>query len=994
MPGSSSNISILRGPRRDVQLSAYLMVERTAAAYPELIAVRHGRDLLTYRELVGRAARVAAVLHQRGLRPGEAVAVHLRPGLDSAVAVLAVLRAGGAYLPLDPDLPLRRRQLMTAVGEARLVLVGDRSDEFEDPAETIVVNDPAVSGVEPVTAVAHHPDQAAYVLFTSGSTGAPKGVVMPGASLANLVSWQARTSTAGPADRTLQFAPSTFDVSLQEMMSTWATGGELVVLDPSRRRDPEVIMAVCAELGVCRVFLPFAALNSLAGWASATGRRLPALREIITAGEQPLITPALEGLIGLSHSEVALVNQYGPTETHVVTHEILRGPARHWPRVPPMGLPIDNADIALLDGDDVVPDGAEGEVCVAGAPVGTGYLGPAPADAYRFGPIAAFGGRQGYRTGDLARIQDGRLHFLGRADRQVKVAGQRVELGEIEVLATHVPAVADAVALPGATAGAGITLLLIAGEQGPVDTDEVRRTLADNLPAAVVPQRIEIVDVLPLTSSGKVDRKALADRRTPAVTGGDADDVTTRIARILTEALGGDQIRPQDSFVDSGGNSLQAMAALTRLAVEFSATPGVEALLGGRTVTELAADLEAGRWRPVIAGAPPGSSDGERFASAVQEEFWVAGMGPYGSTPLNVVAALDIDGRVDPGRLRDALRGTVAAHEELRSALHPRGRRLTIRLIDHADPELSVVSVADIAERDAVTLAFAARPFAVETELPVRSALVRGPSGDRILLAVHHHVADDEGFQAFVDEIAGRYTVGPDKPFPVPAATRTVEVDDPAALDYWAATLTGVDLGAVAWFPPAGSAKSGRFVQLVAQAESARLRRAPGSTLFASQLASFLHAARSVGAPDELLLGTVVSRRPAPGVVDGTMGCHMTLLPLRLTVAATWEQTAVGVQESLTTALAHRQVAFSALARFLPRAHSGPLVTFGAERQQGRTVRIGSATTRLRLVAPSVGQFPLMATVEGDGPSSVLRIAFDDGRYSANLVGQLFERWR
>ncbi|MFC4066232.1 AMP-binding protein [Actinoplanes subglobosus] len=996
MPGASSGTSILRGPRRDVPFSACQLVERTAAAHPASIAVRHGRDLLTYRELVDRAARLAAVLHRRGLRAGEAVAVHLRPGLDSAVAALAVLCAGGAYLPIDPALPLRRRQLMATVGGARIVLVAGGAAESWEPAETIALDDPAVTAVEPVTGVAHRPGRAAYVLFTSGSTGTPKGVVMPGASLANLVSWQTRTSVAGPGSRTLQFAPSTFDVSVQEMMSTWATGGELVVLDADRRRDPEAIIAVCADLDVARVFLPFAALGSLAGWAAATGRRLPALCEIITAGEQPLVTPAVEGFIRRCHPEVVLVNQYGPTETHVVTHETLSGPAGHWPRVPPMGLPVDNCDIALLDGDEVVPDGAEGEICVAGVPVGIGYLGASPADTGRFGPLPALGGRWGYRTGDLARVQDGRLRFLGRADRQVKVAGQRIELGEIEVLAAHVPAVAEAVAVPGDTAGAGITLFLVPAERSRVDTGEVRRTLADNLPAPVVPSRIEVVDVLPLTSSGKVDRTALTGRTVLtgrpalAVTGGGADDVTARIARVLADVLGGGPVRPGDSFVGLGGSSLQAMSALARFAAEFSRTPGVEGLLGGRTVADLAVDLEAGRWRPVTSAIPPGGAGGERFASAVQEEFWVAGMGPHGSTPLNLVVALDVDGRVDAGRLREALRGTVEAHDELRSTLYPGERRLMIRLLENVDPELSIMSVTGDVEREAVTRAFADRPFTVETDLPVRAALVSGPAGDRILLAVHHHVADDEGFHAFVDEVAARYTAGPDVTVPAPAV---VVVDDPAALPYWAGTLAGVGSAAVTWLQGAGGAPSGRFTRLVAEPGSASLRRAPGATLFAGRLASFLHAARSVGAPEEVLVGTVVSRRPAPGVVDGSMGCHITLLPLRLTVAATWERTAAGVQETLTAALAHRQVAFSSIARFLPPAPRAPMVTFGAERQEGRAVRIGPATSRLRFVAPGVGQFPFMATVEGDGPSTAFRLVFDDGLYPADVVGRLLKRW-
>ncbi|MFF4424755.1 AMP-binding protein [Streptomyces sp. NPDC001549] len=359
------------------------------------------------------------------------------------------------------------------------------------------------------------PDDLAYLMYTSGSTGIPKGVAMPHGAVAGLVDWQCRDSAAGPGDRTLQFSALSFDASYLEFFSTWSTGGTLVIIDAEDRTDYDALLSVIAEQQVMRIFLPFVALQSIATYATAMDLPTPALKECITAGEQLHVTPAIREFFARLDGGT-LFNQYGPTETHSVSSLRLDGDPASWPLMPTVGFPINGAQVYILD-DRLRPQpaGVPGELCVSGPPVSHGYWRRPDLTAEKFVPHP-LPGRTGtlYRTGDVARfLPDGSIEFFGRKDGMVKIRGYRVELGEVEARLRSVPGVADAAIVVQAV-GIGDTRLAAyyrpSTSPGP-GSSEVRRVLAESLPDYMLPSvYLPVEDEFPRTPSGKVDRLALA----------------------------------------------------------------------------------------------------------------------------------------------------------------------------------------------------------------------------------------------------------------------------------------------------------------------------------------------------------------------------------------------------------------------------------------------------------------------------------------------------
>src|SRR3954453_16614888 len=429
------------------------IVARQAALTPEAVAVEHGEERLSYRELLARAERLAAGLRAAGGEPAAPVGLWVARSLALPVGVLAVLAAGGACLPLDPSYPAERLALMIADAGPRVVIAEEGLPAPAGLFDGLAVvslsqqglqEDPGVPAV-PGVPFSSSPSSLAYVLYTSGSTGRPKGVALPHRALVNLVSW-ACAARPDRGRRVLQFSPLGFDVSFEELFSTWASGGTLVLMPEEARRAPQALLALLAERRIERLFQPFVALQQLAEAAREQGRRPEALRELVTAGEQLRITPAVAALLA---GGARLFNEYGPTETHVATAFLLAGEPAGWPALPPIGRPIANHRVLLLDrGGRPVAVGAAGELCIGGAGLARGYYRRSGLPPQRFipDPPGTAPGARLYRTGDLARwTAGGDLEYLGRTDFQVKIRGYRVEPGEVEAALTRQPGVREAV---------------------------------------------------------------------------------------------------------------------------------------------------------------------------------------------------------------------------------------------------------------------------------------------------------------------------------------------------------------------------------------------------------------------------------------------------------------------------------------------------------------------------------------------------------------------
>jgi amino acid adenylation domain-containing protein len=587
---------------------------------PEAVALRHGGRHWTYAALARAAGRVAVALARRGIGPEAVVALRLARSPEQIAALLGVLQAGACYLPVAPDLPPARQAFMLrdsgavleiVAGEAPLqpapaappggppaalpvlALAGLLAGGAAEPAAAAVPAPAPDGDVDPA------PETLAYLLYTSGSSGEPKAVAMPRGPLAKLVRWHLAVH-GGEALRTLCATPLSFDVSFQEIAVTLASGGCLELAAEALRADPPRLATLLAGAAIERLFLPYTPLRFLLECVG--DGRLPALRQIITAGEAVHADAVLRGFFA-RHPGCRFFNHYGPTEAHVVT-SWQGGPdgAEAWPELPPIGRPIDGMAVHVLDrldrGLGLLPDGAIGELCIGGE-VARGYHGRPDLTALRFvpdphGPLP--GGRL-YRTGDLGRRDlDGNLAYLGRSDRQIKLRGLRIELGEIEAqLAGHPevrqaavdlrpagpapepasPTLAQAVAARPAQIVAWV--VPAAPFASPEDAARLergcRQHLAERLPAAMVPSRFVFPDRLPLTASGKLDRRALVVAGpAPVAPVLPAAGLERELAGLFAEVLALDAVGGDDDFFELGGHSLLA----TRLAARVRETLGLE----------------------------------------------------------------------------------------------------------------------------------------------------------------------------------------------------------------------------------------------------------------------------------------------------------------------------------------------------------------------------------------------------------------------------------
>jgi amino acid adenylation domain-containing protein len=496
---------------------------------PDADAVRSAAESIDYRTLWERSAQVGARLAQLGAVAGTAVGVHLERSVDLVVTLVGLLRSGCVAVPLDVGYPAERLRFMCADAGVELV-VGHQGPLDRLGGFTTVVTDrevgyaaagparPVPGPVREFEAPEVAGDDIAYVVYTSGSTGHPKGVRYAHHNLANLVAWQAGASGCGPGDRTLQFAPASFDVIYQEVLTTLGEGGTVVCCDEDERLDPQLLWDLVERERVNRLFVPFVMISSLALFADdATPQRHP-LREILTSGEQVQCTAAIRAMF-TRLPDCRLVNQWGTTETHVATWYELPADVTTWVDLPSIGRPITGTGVRVCDPDGrPVPDGEVGELWITGAAVGPGYLDlpERTARSYRADPLDP--AVPAYRTGDLGRVRpDGLLEFLGREDTQVKVRGFRIELGEIESLLAADPSVAQAVvAVAGSAAEERHLRAFVVPKSVPEDTAGwaagLLAGLRDRLPAHMVPVRADVVGSLPRTPSGKVDRLALATR--------------------------------------------------------------------------------------------------------------------------------------------------------------------------------------------------------------------------------------------------------------------------------------------------------------------------------------------------------------------------------------------------------------------------------------------------------------------------------------------------
>ena len=571
-------------------------VERT----PDAEAVVDGATRVTYRELNMRANRLAHYLRTQGAAPETAVGLCLGRSVDLVIALLGILKSGAAYLPLDSTLPDERLQFMVKESGAVICVTSaalvHRFTDAGVPVVRVDADRPAIDGMSDANPTRKGTaEDLAYVMFTSGSTGRPKGVAMPHRPLVNLLSWHSRHLRLSQPARTLQFAPVSFDVSFQDIVATWCTGGTVIMIGDVARRDPVALRQFVEQHAIERLYLPAAALNSLAQAHAASPRPLGRLRDIIAAGEALHVTPEIRRLAA-DAPVCHLHNHYGPTEAHVVTAHELDGPAETWPAAVPIGRPLSNVHIEILNDDrQRVAGEMAGELYIGGDCLARGYRGRPDLTAERFVGDPFRPGSRLYRTGDRGRWRpDGTLEFLGRLDDQVKLSGYRVEPGEIETVMAECPGVGQAVVLVREDRPDDKRLVgyYVASAAGAVTPGALQAQLRQRLPRYMVPSALVELTAFPLSPNGKVDRLALprpaTDRTARDAAVPPSDAIEASLVALWSEVLNRTGIGIDDNFFDLGGHSILAATMLLRAEQALGRAPGLNVLFEGPTIRQLA----------------------------------------------------------------------------------------------------------------------------------------------------------------------------------------------------------------------------------------------------------------------------------------------------------------------------------------------------------------------------------------------------------------------
>lgn len=574
------------------------LIAAQAAVTPDNIAVRHGDRSLTYRELDTRAGLLARRLRSLGVSQDVVVGLYLSRSLAMIVAALAVLKAGGAYLPLDPNYPKERLAFLLRDGRARVLLTGNCMVEGTPVGpQHIVTLDPgggfsAPAGLEQLTADVN-PSNLAYVIYTSGSTGQPKGVEVTHGGLCNLISWHLRRFSITPRDRASHLAAVSFDAAVWEVWPYLCAGASVYIPEAIAVDDPETVRNWLVSQEITIGFLPTPLAERLITleWPART-----ALRMMLTGADTLHHYPP-------RRLRFQLVNNYGPTECTVVASSGNVSPNEHPDGLPTIGRPIDGAQIYILDQHmQQVPVGKAGEVYIEGEGIARGYRNRPDLTSDRFVPnlFSSEPGARLYKTGDLARyLPDGQIAFMGRVDDQVKIRGFRVEPAEIVKVLDEHPAVQASVVVP-RNSGAGerhLTGYIVTATNAHPTYSELRNFMAARLPEYMVPTTFVTLKDLPLSPSGKIDRARLPEPgpenmlrdhafvapRTP---------IEDRVASMVASLLGLPQVSVEDNFFLLGGHSLLGTQLIARIRDEFQIELSLRSLFEAPTVEKLSARVE------------------------------------------------------------------------------------------------------------------------------------------------------------------------------------------------------------------------------------------------------------------------------------------------------------------------------------------------------------------------------------------------------------------
>ncbi|MFJ2875892.1 amino acid adenylation domain-containing protein [Streptomyces sp. NPDC087298] len=913
-----------------------------AARTPDAIALVDGDRELSYAELDAETNRLAHHLVALGVRPESVVAVLMERSADLLTGLLAVVKAGGVYAPLntaDPDPRLLRILTETAAS----VLLTDRAlaDHpivARTTAETVVLDGTAGLAHLPSTSPAPraHPDQWLYVMFTSGSTGVPKGVAVTHRNVADLA---AQTMYAnGNHTRVLFHSPHTFDASTHEIWVPWLNGGAVVVAPPGYL-DPGTLGGLLTEHGVSSLWLTAGLFRVM---AEEVPEAFAGVREVWAGGD--VVPPEAVRRVMDRCPDVTVVNGYGPTETttFAATHRIHR-PLDYTGAIP-IGEPLDNHRLYVLDeGLRLVPAGTPGELYIAGAGLARGYLGRPGMTADRFvaDPYGPSGTRM-YRTGDLVRWSpEGSLEYLGRADQQVKLRGFRIELGEIEsALAAHASVgQATVVVREDRPGDKRLTAYLVAAEGARIDVAELRGHVADALPEYMVPSAFVVLDEIPLTTNGKVDRRALPAPQVSHATNGRAPRTPQEevLCGLFAAVLGLPSVTIDDHFFHRGGHSVLGTRLISRIRRAFGVQLGVKDLFRNPTVLALSECVTAGSGELPRPALVPEERPEIIPLSSAQQRLWFLDQMEGPSATYNIPLALRLKGPVDHQALRLALTDLTTRHEGLRTVFPTHEGTPHQHILPPADIDLPLITTTEeqltarLSELSSATFDLAVQP-------PIRTHLLSLGEQEHILLVVIHHIASDGWSNGpLFRDLTAAYTARTQgtapawEPLPVQYADyslwqqRLLGSDEERQLDYWRETLA--DLPEEATLPadrprPATASNRGTTHTVRCPADLhdslTSLAQDTGSTLFMVAQAAVSTLLSRSGAGHDIPLGSPVAGRTDPAL-DDLVGFFVNTLVLRTDTSGdpSFRELLTRVRETDLAAWSHQDLPFDRLVEAL-----------------------------------------------------------------------------
>ncbi|MFF5808322.1 amino acid adenylation domain-containing protein [Streptomyces sp. NPDC012746] len=718
---------------------------------PEAVAVSAGPEALTYAQLDARANRLAHHLIGQGVGPETCVAILQQRSVDLVVSILAIVKAGGTYVPLHTGYSSAWMELAVQETGATVILT-DRAmgrPAFTHPAVVVVVDDhdePFVMEAETDPAVSGRPEQLAYVMYTSGSTGVPKGVAITHRDVLDLADDECWHPDAGPcsAERVLLHSPYAFDPSTFEVWAPLLNGHQIVVA-PAGDLDTRELEKVLVEGRVTGALITAGLFRLMAEEAP---HAFAGLREVWTGGD--VVSPTAVQRVLDACPDTTVTAIYGPTEiTLCCTKYRMRHPHRVEETVV-MGAPMDNTRAYVLDAHlNPVPPGVPGELYIAGSGLARGYVNRAPLTTERFvaDPFGPPGERM-YRTGDLVRwTPEGNLLFIGRADGQVKIRGFRVETGEVEAALARHPHLAQATVgvRPDPLGDKRLVAWVVPADGVDVRVDALRRHVAGLLPAYMVPTFV-VVPALPLTPNAKVDRNALPDPDfTPRTDSRPARTAHEEVlCRLAADILGLPQVGPDDDFFALGGHSLLATRLVNRIRTALDCNLGIETLFVHPTMAALAEHIASPATETRTALSPR-DERGDEPLSAAQHRLWFLDRLDGASPAYNIPLAVRLSGPLDVPALRSALDDVVERHESLRTVVRESGGEPVQRILraDAVPCVLGDVLDIDPADADAAAERAARAPFDLVTDLPIRTTLFRLAPQEHLLVVTLHHLAGD-----------------------------------------------------------------------------------------------------------------------------------------------------------------------------------------------------------------------------------------------------------